>query len=80
MKPEICPVLSLGLYLLCFPFSPNGIKLFPGRNQYERFLVKVDKWLKIKEVLFSRGVDPDDIGTHSMRKGAAAFCSSGSTA
>ncbi len=37
-QPEICPVLSLGVYLLCFPVtSESEHKLFPGSTQFNRF-------------------------------------------
>jgi hypothetical protein len=36
--PEICPFISLGVYLLTFNFTGvnNNTKLFPGTNQYNR--------------------------------------------
>jgi len=35
-KPEICPILSLAIYLLCFPIDKSSNYLFPGENQYIR--------------------------------------------
>jgi hypothetical protein len=35
--PEVCPLLALGMYWLCFGFSKEEGALFPGSNQYERF-------------------------------------------
>eukprot|EP00834_Sanchytrium_tribonematis_P007834 NODE_780_length_3936_cov_0.468335.p7 type:complete len:102 gc:universal NODE_780_length_3936_cov_0.468335:2113-1808(-) len=37
LMPEICPIFSLGMYLLCFNFDSNNLKLFPGGSQYDRF-------------------------------------------
>jgi hypothetical protein len=34
----------------------------------------------IAEELEHRGIQKEDIGAHSLRKGAASFCASGSTA
>jgi hypothetical protein len=57
--------------------------LFPGSNQYDRFRKILGRVLAIPDIaeeLEQRGIDPTDFGTHSMRKGAATYCSSGSTA
>lgn len=37
--PCICPVFTLGLYLLCFPKVLSGTPLFPGHHQYDRFVL-----------------------------------------
>jgi hypothetical protein len=79
--PEICPILSLGIYLLCFPMDDTH--LFPGGKQYDRYRQNLTKVLKeehMLSVLESRCVAAEDLGTHSARKGAATYCSSGSTA
>jgi hypothetical protein len=57
--------------------------LFPGRNQYDRYrkiLSRCTEVTEIKHELLRRGIDAKDLGTHSMRKGSATYCSSGSTA
>jgi hypothetical protein len=82
MMPEICPVLSLGLFLLCFK-SSDSISLFPGNNQYDRFrkiLRRASNIEQVKIELERRSINPEDLGTHSMRKGATTYCSSGNTA
>ena len=79
--PEICPILSLGIYFLVFPTMEN--KLFPGGGQSERYRRNLMILLHEEDAqreLASRGLKAEDIGTHSARKGAATFCSSGSTA
>ena len=82
IRPEICPVLSLGLYWLTNAFDPADSSLFPGKNQYDRFrklLARAIDVPAVVEELERRSINPDDLGTHSMRKGAATYCSSGST-
>jgi hypothetical protein len=75
--PEICCPTSLGRYLAAFPASPTG-KLFVGRSQYNRFRVILAKILSDHaEEVGRMGVDPFEIGVHSIRKGAATYCSSG---
>ena len=61
--------------------SWNGYtKLFPGRNQYGRFMKCFHKVVIENEELFLRlGVGEGDLGSHSARKGACSFASSGST-
>ena len=81
-KPEICPVLSLGLFWLTFSIDPNCTKLFAGNNQYERFrkaLGRIARLSEVAEYLETLGLEANDLGSHSMRKGSATFCSSGST-
>jgi hypothetical protein len=75
--PEICCPTSTGRYLAAFPTSPTG-KLFAGRSQYNRFRVILAKILSDHaEAVKRMGVDPFEIGVHSIRKGAATYCSSG---
>lgn len=88
--PQVCPVLSLGIYLICFPPIDNTIRLFEGScllkiigsKQYERFrqlMLRVASEIDVKDELNNQGIEIEDLGTHSMRKGAATYCSSGST-
>jgi hypothetical protein len=68
VDPRMCVVLSLGLYWLLFPPDLTSNLLFPGTNQYERF----------RHCLFTRILESNfQFGTHSIRKGAATYCSSG---
>jgi len=79
--PEICPVLGLGNYFAVFGFDRDG-KLFPGGNQYSRFLKVLKSVLSggvMQEVLTEYGLETADFGTHSARKGAATYVSSCST-
>jgi hypothetical protein len=80
--PSVCPILSLGRYLLTFPtILPGNGQLFPGSNQYDRYAKILRTTLENhKQAFESIGVDIDELGTHSVRKGASTFCCSGSTA
>jgi hypothetical protein len=81
--PEICPILALGIYWLCFSFDPGELHLFAGSRQYDRFRKTLAKFQSKDHVRLEfqrRGIQFEDIGTHSMRKGAATYASSGSTA
>jgi hypothetical protein len=77
---EICSVLSTGRYLAAFPAEASG-RLFGGQRQYDRFrkmLQAIFEKHKEEEVL-RLGIDPNYIGVHSIRKGAATYCCSGAT-
>ena len=81
INPEICPILSLGIFLICFPM--DEVYIFPGGKQYDRYRQNLSKILneeQLADALQSHGIIADDLGTHSARKGAATYCSSGSTA
>ena len=80
--PEICPVLTLGMFWASTAFDASSTKLFPGNNQYERFRKAFMRSLKQETVLKElerRGLNFTEIGSHSIRKGAATYCSSGTT-
>ncbi|KAJ8539014.1 hypothetical protein ON010_g12857 [Phytophthora cinnamomi] len=79
--PEICPILGLGIYFAVLGFASDG-KLFKGGNQYSRFLKLLKRVLSedvLQNVLSKLGMTVKDFGTHSARKGAAAYASSCST-
>lgn len=78
--PDICCVSSISRYLATFSVGSDS-KLFPGDSQYDRFRKILTKMLKKHCMeLYRMGVDHSDIGVHSIRKGAATFVSSGTTA
>lgn len=82
VAPEICPILSLGVYFAVLGFSEDG-QLFPGGNQYCRFLKVLKEALAVEDIatiVNELGLTPDDFGSHSARKGAATYVSSCSTA
>jgi hypothetical protein len=71
--PWICPIFALGIYFLCNPnFDING-GLFPGGNQSSRYSKHLNACLKKCKISSSI------YGTHSLRKGAATFLTSGTT-
>jgi hypothetical protein len=83
LQPEVCAILSLAIYLLCFRCEEKDIKLFPGSNQYDRYhkaLKAVYEDESFVPYLTSQSLTPEMLGTHSTRKGAASYVSSGSTA
>ncbi|EKX45593.1 hypothetical protein GUITHDRAFT_44021, partial [Guillardia theta CCMP2712] len=75
ISPEICPILALGIYFLCY--VPDDQWLFPGRSQYKRFMQMDTVQRAVTTHLLSLGLQPQDIGIHSIRKGSATFCASG---
>ncbi|ETP24222.1 hypothetical protein F441_02737 [Phytophthora nicotianae CJ01A1] len=82
LRPAICPVLALAIFWATSSFDGSD-RLFPGSNQYDRFRKCLQRLLDrdcVAEELHRRGVDRDEHDTHSMRKGAATYCASGSTA
>jgi hypothetical protein len=51
VMPEICPALSLGIYLLCFPPTNSNVKqLFPGAAQYDHYRKVFTKFLNLPSV------------------------------
>ncbi|EGZ23676.1 hypothetical protein PHYSODRAFT_481341, partial [Phytophthora sojae] len=75
LQPSICPIVALGLYWTVSNFDGSDL-LFPGNNQYERFR---KCWLQllsqddVATELKRQGLDANELGTHSMRKGSATF-------
>jgi hypothetical protein len=80
LEPTVCPILSLGLYLLTF--SNNFDSLFPGTRQSSRFSNCLTRALNCEKglsILANSGISSyKEIGTHSIRKGSASFVCSGS--
>ena len=81
MIPEVCPILALAIYWASHKFTEDS-HLFPGDEQYNRFVRSFKRILQQEEIsaeLVRRGVDVTELGSHSIRKGSATFCASGST-
>ena len=77
--PAVCPIRALASYLLVFPdIFVEANKLFPGNDQKKRFNQCLHRVMHnnihIYQTLF---VDVDEIGSHSIRKGAATYCCAG---
>jgi len=76
-QPAICPILSLGMFFLIVDITKSGEQpIFSGSNPYCRF----HKSMKSSFADVILGCSVAAYGTHSIRKGAATFASSGSTA
>ena len=82
VDPYLNVGLALGMYLLTNPkiLSDVNSQLFPGSNQYHRYATILKKVItENSEEFLAIGVKPQDIGTHSARKGAATLAASGCT-
>ena len=83
LKPWICPVLSLARYLLCYPDVLRGdVPLFEGTNQYARYSARFMQLInepETKKDLNELGFEPEDLGTHSARKGVGTMVAAGCT-
>ena len=79
INPTVCPIRALAAYLLIFPdVLVQGEQLFPGPNQKKRFNTMLHKVLGCNEEIFQNiFVDITEIGSHSIRKGAATYCCAG---
>lgn len=78
-KPEICCPSSVARFLAMNPTVAHG-PLFSGSRQYDRFRKILERVLRAhEEEVRSFGVLPEDIGVHSIRKGAATYASNIST-
>ena len=78
-EPELCAITSLARYLLSNP-STSGwqVCLFEGTHQYDRFRKALDRTLENhRDEVVNLGMNPDDIGVHSIRKGAATYVCNG---
>lgn len=76
LQPEVCTVLSLGIYWACFGFQDSILTLFDGNDPYARFLKALTAVTNSdvgKEELAKRGLKPSDIGPHSERKVCKTF-------
>jgi hypothetical protein len=84
LQPWICPVLALGAFLSTSSteVEPSD-RLFFGGDQGGRFLKSFKRAFTIPhmaEMILGYGLTVDDLGAHSLRKGAGTFMSTGSTA
>ena len=80
-KPWLCPVLSLARYLFSYPDVLQGdVPLFEGERQYQRYLYIFHVLTEeIGPELKRIGFEPEDLGTHSSRKGVASMVACGCT-
>jgi hypothetical protein len=77
---RVCPVFALALYFsCCFGGKKPNVDgfLFPGSKQEVRFGEMLRKVLRDhKDEVMVMGYDVDDLGTHSIRKGASTYLTS----
>lgn len=75
----VCPVHSMAIYLFTNSELFNSQqKIFPGKHQYRRFSKILEKVLEENSAYLSNFGDVENIECHSVRKGAATYCASGS--
>ena len=81
IDPAVCPLLALSRHIMVHPTILTGqCNLFEGMSQYERFnRIFNDVVIEYREDFVALGICPEDFGTHSIRKGAATFVSTGCT-
>jgi hypothetical protein len=82
LHPEICPILSFAIFVFTSGIRRNGAKPTVFSDNFNNTEDRFSNWLKSicalpanLEVLVELGVDINDIGTHSFRKGVAEFLS-----
>jgi len=60
--------------------TPQGLSLFPGSSQYERYQKARQRLLSdedVQEQLKRYGVNPNELGSHSTRKGSSTYVTTG---
>ena len=76
-QPSICPILAMGIKLLTDSHTKSSPAiLFPGgstNKNYCAWLYKLIKSPNPEIDLSNLGSNPDEIGSHSTRKGAATY-------
>ena len=79
-NPFICPIYAMGLYTLLLE-KQHPRDIFPGGQQLSRFAKALHRNKhrnsEIVQLLKAHGYSPDDIGVHSIRKGAGTYATNG---
>mmetsp|Transcript_5168 Transcript_5168/g.8737 ORF Transcript_5168/g.8737 Transcript_5168/m.8737 type:complete len:863 (-) Transcript_5168:24-2612(-) len=80
-KPHICLVLAFARYIFAFPeVLQAGMPLFPGTNQYTRYSARMHNLFEeLKDDLYDIGINWEELGTHSVRKGVGSMVANAST-
>jgi hypothetical protein len=79
LKPYICPILALGLYLSQYNFrtgtNTENEKLFPGANQAERITAALHRFTNgvVAADMRDHSLTTSEISSHSFRKGSLTF-------
>ena len=80
LNPYLCPVYALGVYTLCLR-NQHYLDVFPGGAQLSRFSKALNRQkssnVRIIDMLNAYGYSAQDIGVHSIRKGAASYAANG---
>jgi hypothetical protein len=76
-NPEICSILCFGLHVICCQYQNDRTrhKVFDGQDEegaFEAFFNDMLRRLTPDERLRT-GIVPEDLGTHSIRKGACSY-------
>ena len=81
LETHLCVVISLARYLFTYPeLFLNNTALFQGSAQYSRYSKLFLNLLQAnEEELKNMGVEPEDLGTHSCRKGVGTMVAAGCT-
>ena len=76
INPPICPLFALSWYFFwcCNSSLDLGSLLYPGRNQHSRF--RDACWRENVDEVNTLGFSVQDIGTHSICKGAVSYLAS----
>jgi hypothetical protein len=76
LEPLICPILALGVQLLSRGSTRENL-IFEGGNQDDRYTATLREVLShltdAEKLRVAHGERPGDIGSHSLRKGAATY-------
>ena len=77
--PKVCPIRALAIYALTFPqVFLDGNKVFPGEYSHKRFEQHFKRIMELNDNDYlTINVVASDMGTHSIRKGAATYCCAG---
>ena len=75
LRPGMCPILAMAIFIACYGKDPNDPHLFPGGNQKERFSKELLAFFKT----LALNDKSKDYGTHSIRKGASTYAIGGTT-
>jgi hypothetical protein len=81
MQIRVFPKSALSQFVRLISLSSLGNgKLFEGGSQYDRFRTLLKRVvMDHPDEIMAMGVDPRNLGVHSIRKGAATFCCNGTT-
>ena len=77
-RPQICPILALGVYLLVTA-KGDGTKLFQSSREYDRVLKGLRTTIKDSASILEDllGISAEEWGLHSLRKGSGSYATNG---